>query len=104
MRMSRVSHARRRRAVAAATVITVLMLTVPAGAAGRSFGAWELAVPEPGVNTGAAEGCPIESPDGLSLCIASNRAGGTGNPDPNDIWVFQRQSIDGPWGSAENIG
>lgn len=104
MRMSLVAHARARRRVVAATMITVLMLSVPAGAAGRSFGAWQLALPEPGVNTGAAEGCPIESPDGLSLYIASNRAGGTGTPDPNDIWVFHRASVDGTWGAAENLG
>ena len=104
MRMSLVPHARRRRVAVAATVIMALLLVVPAGAAGRSFGAWQLAIPEAGVNTGAAEGCPIESPDGLSLYIASNRAGGTGDPDPNDIWVFQRDSVDGPWGPARNLG
>jgi hypothetical protein len=80
------------------------LLIVPAGVAGKSFDAWGAAVPEAGVNTAAAEGCPIESPDGLSLYIASNRAGGTANPDPNDIWVFHRESIDGPWGPAENLG
>jgi hypothetical protein len=56
--------------------------------AGAPFGTWGPTVAESGINTGAAEGCPIESPDGLSLYIASNRAGGTGMPDPNDIWVF----------------
>ena len=80
------------------------LLIVPAGVAGKSFDAWGTAVPEVGVNTAAAEGCPIESPDGLSLYIASNRAGGTGTPDPNDIYVFHRESIDGPWGPAENLG
>jgi hypothetical protein len=85
-------------------VAAAIFLLAPAGVAGKSFGAWGLAVPESGVNTAAAEGCPIESPDGLSLYIASNRAGGTATPDPNDIWVFQRESIDGPWGAAENLG
>lgn len=103
MPMSLVRHARHR-AVVAATMITVLMLIVPLGALARSFGPWQLALPEPGVNTSAAEGCPIESPDGLSLYIASNRAGGTGDPDPNDIWVFHRTSLDGPWGPAQNLG
>jgi hypothetical protein len=93
-----------RRVAVAAALFAILVLTVPAGALGRSFGAWQLAVPEPGVNTGAAEGCPIESPDGLSLYIASNRAGGTGDPDPNDIWVFHRESLDGSWGAAQNLG
>lgn len=41
----------------------------------------------------AAEGCPIESPDGLSLYIASTRRG-----DPNDIWVATRDSKDAEFG------
>lgn len=81
-----------------------LLLLAPAGVAGKSYVAWGTAVAETAINTAAAEGCPIESPDGLRLYIASNRAGGTGTPDPNDIYVFQRDSIDGPWGSAENLG
>jgi Tol biopolymer transport system component len=85
-------------------VAAAVLLVAPTGVAGKSFAAWGSAVPESGVNTAAAEGCPIESPDGLSLYIASNRAGGTGSPDPNDIWVFHRASIDGPWGPAENLG
>jgi WD40-like Beta Propeller Repeat len=85
-------------------IAAAALLLVPAGAAGKSFDAWGAALPEVGVNTAAAEGCPIESPDGLSLYIASNRAGGTATPDANDIWVFHRESIDGPWGPAENIG
>lgn len=81
-----------------------ILLIVPSAVAARSFGPWGVATPEVGVNTAAAEGCPIESPDGLSLYIASNRAGGTANPDPNDIWVFHRPSIDAPWGPAQNLG
>ncbi len=86
------------------TLALALLLLVPTGVAGKSFSDWGLAVAETGVNTAAAEGCPIESPDGLSLYIASNRAGGTGNPDPNDIWVFHRDSVGGAWGPAENLG
>jgi hypothetical protein len=85
-------------------IAAAALLILPAAVAGKSFDAWGTAVPEADVNTAAAEGCPIESPDGLSLYIASNRAGGTANPDANDIWVFHRESIDGPWGPAENIG
>ena len=81
-----------------------VLLLAPTGAVARPFGAWGLAVAESGVNTAAAEGCPIESPDGLSLYIASNRPGGTGSPDPNDIYVFHRGSEDAPWGAAENLG
>lgn len=85
-------------------VAMALLLLVPTGVAGKSYAAWGTAVAETAINTAAAEGCPIESPDGLSLYIASNRAGGTGTPDPNDIYVFHRESIDGPWGAAENLG
>jgi hypothetical protein len=100
----------RRRGSATAALARVLpiaaaaLLIVPAGVAGKSFDAWGAALPEADVNTAAAEGCPIESPDGLSLYIASNRPGGTASPDANDIWVFHRESIDGPWGPAENLG
>ena len=85
-------------------IAAAVLLIAPAGVAGKSYGVWGTAVAEPGVNTAAAEGCPIEAPDGLSLYIASNRTGGTATPDPNDIWVFHRDSIDGPWGPAENLG
>jgi hypothetical protein len=86
------------------SVVVALLVMFPSSVTAKSFGAWELAVADSGVNTGAAEGCPIESPDGLSLYIASNRSGGTANPDPNDIWIFHRDSIDDPWGPAENLG
>jgi len=41
----------------------------------------------------AADGCPIESPDGLSLLIASRRGAG----GDNDLWAADRDSIDVPW-------
>lgn len=85
-------------------LIAAISLLVPSGVTARPLGAWGSAAPVTDVNTSALEGCPIESPDGLSLYIASNRAGGTGNPDPNDIWMFQRESIGAPWGPAENLG
>lgn len=44
-------------------------------------------VSKPNVN----DGCPIETADGLSLFLASNRE------DPNDIWVSDRASIGDPW-------
>jgi hypothetical protein len=90
--------------VRVAAAVGAILLVAPAAVAAEPFDAWGPAVPEAGVNTGAAEGCPIESPDGLSLYIASNRAGGTGTPDANDIWVFHRQSVDDAWGAAENLG
>jgi hypothetical protein len=53
------------------------------------------------LNTAFNDGCPIQSPDGLSLYIASDRPGGLGG---QDIWVAHRQSEDGPWGAPENLG
>ena len=84
-------------------IAAAILLIAPSGVAGKSYGSWAPAVPETGVNTSAAEGCPIQWPDGLSLYIASNRAALL-HPDPNDIWVFHRDSIDGSWSAAENLG
>jgi WD40-like Beta Propeller Repeat len=53
------------------------------------------------VNTAALDGCPIQSPDGLSLYIASNRPGGRGGLD---IWVATRSSASGSWGAPQNLG
>jgi hypothetical protein len=53
------------------------------------------------LNTALVDGCPIQSPDGLSLYIASNRSGGVGGLD---IWVAHRSSVDGAWGHPENLG
>jgi hypothetical protein len=49
----------------------------------------------------AQEGCPIQSPDRLSLYFASTRVvGGQGGID---IWVAHRDSKDAPWGAPENL-
>ncbi|HEU5489913.1 MAG TPA: hypothetical protein VFU84_03890 [Gaiellaceae bacterium] len=53
------------------------------------------------VNTPALDGCPIQSPDGLSLYIASNRPGGRGGLD---IWVATRASTSASWGAPTNLG
>lgn len=52
------------------------------------------------VNTAAQDGCPIESPDGHHLFIASDRPGGKGGLD---IWVAYRQSPNHPWGEPVNL-
>jgi hypothetical protein len=57
-----------------------------------------------GINSPQADGCPIETPNGLNLYIASTRPGAVGGAtDPNDIWRFHRDSIDAPWGAAEHL-
>ena len=48
------------------------------------------------LNTPSQDGCPIQSPDGLSLYIASNRPGGKGGLD---IWMACRTSTTAPWGA-----
>jgi hypothetical protein len=53
------------------------------------------------LNTPSLDGCPIQSPDGLSLYIASNRPGGKGGLD---IWMATRASTTAPWGSPQNLG
>ena len=53
----------------------------------------------PLVNTPAADGCPIESPDGLMLYTATNRFG-LGN---NDIYRFRREAVGAPWGEPERL-
>lgn len=91
----------------------LMVLTLAAGAvavsavvasAGSQFSTWAPAalvdpVDAVGVNTPAQDGCPIQSPDGLSLYIASNRAGSAGL----DLWVAQRGSSDEPWGDPVNL-
>lgn len=53
------------------------------------------------LNTPFNDGCPYQSPDGLTLYMASNRPGGFGG---QDIWVARRASEDDPWGAPENLG
>ena len=53
------------------------------------------------INTPSQDGCPIQSPDGLSLYVASNRPGGKGGLD---IWMATRTSTTAPWGAPQNLG
>lgn len=77
-----------------AVAVGVLLSVSPAAWADRSP-AWtkgELVV------TGA--GCPIETPDGLSLMLASGRAGGAGDLD---IWVIDRPAVGAAWSEPKNL-
>ena len=53
------------------------------------------------LNTPSLDGCPIQSPDGLSLYMASNRPGGKGGLDD---WMASRASVSAPWGAPQNLG
>jgi hypothetical protein len=77
-------------------------------AAGPHFAGWaaaqkidEVAGNSTELNTTSLDGCPIQSPDGLSLYMASNRPGGLGGLD---IWVAQRASTSEPFGVPANLG
>ena len=90
--------------VAALVSLTALV----AAAQAANFSAWgdarkidEIAGNNSELNTPFQDGCPIQSPDGLSLYMASNRPGGLGLLD---IWVSHRDSTDDPWGAPENLG
>lgn len=79
-----------------------VMLAIPAAAMAKDYGPWGVAVQEPGINiAGVNDGCPIESPDGRSLFIASNRTGTLGG---NDIWVATRPNEGAAWSQPVNLG
>src|SRR5918995_6602652 len=57
------------------------------------------------LNTTSLDGCPIESPDGRSLFMASNRPRFAGDTRTDlDIWVAHRARADAPWGAPVNLG
>jgi hypothetical protein len=88
----------------AAVLVAITLIAFPAAAVARQEGQWGAAVLETGINSAQADGCPIETPNGLNLYIASTRPGAVGGAtDPNDIWRFHRDSIDAPWGEAEHL-
>jgi hypothetical protein len=62
---------------------------------------WSVAMPVVEVNSPAADGCPIESRDGLSLYLASMRPDGMLG---NDIWAADRASKDAPFSEPVNLG
>jgi hypothetical protein len=91
------------------TLAIAAALTLAAAAvAATHVSAWstaqkidEIGGNSPELNTPALEGCPIQSPDGLSLYMASNRPGGRGGLD---IWVATRTSTTAPFGAPQNLG
>jgi len=100
--MYKVSFPGRARTVLAAALVAALTTAAQAGGppeADRSR--WSTAVAVPEVNSPVADGCPIESADGLSLFIASVRPGGAGG---NDIYAADRASLTAPWGTPRNLG
>jgi WD40-like Beta Propeller Repeat len=89
-------------------VLAVLVGAMAAVAAGPHYSDWTAAHKldqingnHSDMNTPFLDGCPIESPDGLSLYMASNRPGGLGGLD---IWVARRDNKAAPWRAPVNLG
>ena len=87
---------------------TALLVVVAALALAGLAAAWDSAQKIDAIggnstelNTPSQDGCPIQSPDGLSLYIASSRPGGKGGLD---IWMASRTSTTAPWGAPQNVG
>jgi hypothetical protein len=55
----------------------------------------------PGKLVLAGAGCPIETPDGLSLMVASARAGSTNGS--LDIWALDRADLGAPWSEPKQL-
>lgn len=90
------------------SLAAVIVVVVPVAARAMNFSAWstaekidEIAGNSSELDTPFVDGCPMESPDGLSLYMASNRPGGEGGLD---IWVAHRESTSAPFGAPENLG
>jgi len=98
-------------AVLAGALVTV---TAMAGIAfaGPQYSGWadaqkvdEIAGNSTEIDTASLDGCPHQSPDGLSLYLASNRPRFVGDPRTDlDIWVAHRATTASPWGAPENLG
>ena len=83
------------------TTLAIAVLAASVGSArAQTFGPWGDPQPVTAINTAAAEGCPIEAPDGLGLYFASNRPGGLGK---QDIWRAHRPTVQGGWEAAEDL-
>jgi hypothetical protein len=102
----------RRTVRTAFTMWLTLAIVAIAGAAGATqVGTWGTPINVetiPGTssafNTPFTDGCPYQSPDGLSFFMASNRDGFQGTTRNLDIWVSHRANRHAPWGAPENLG
>lgn len=97
-----------RRRIKLAFAVAITIVAPVAAAQAMHFSDWALAQKVDAIagnsselNTPSLDGCPIESPDGLSLYMASNRPGGHGLLD---IWVARRASREAPFGAPESLG
>jgi hypothetical protein len=81
--------------------LVVMLLLVSVAASAQEFGPWSPPVNlGPTVNSASDDMHPTLSKDGLSLIFSSTRLGGYGGID---LWVSQRDSLDSPWQTPENL-
>ena len=98
------THARAQRAMASfvGAFLLVAASILPVAAHGPTeHSDWGVPTAVSEVNTAAHDGCPIESPNGKQLYVASTREGGLGK---NDLWVAERPNKKAPWGPMANLG
>lgn len=106
-RRGAIAARRWRRQLATVAAVVAMFVNAPVANAGHYL-AWDdpiNAEQPPGtsseLNTAYLDGCPIQSPNGLRLYMASTRPGGLGGID---IWVAARESTTAPWGTPVNAG
>ncbi len=97
-----------RKNLAAVAGVAVVCVVVAATARATHLAEWSTALKIDTINgnsielnTTSVDGCPIQSPDGLSLYVASNPPGGLGGLD---IWVAHRATSAAPFGAPEILG
>ena len=92
--------------------LVVIVGVAAAAASAKSFGPWstaqkidEIAGNSTELNTPFIDGCPHQSPDGLSFYLASNRPRYAGDTRTDlDIWVAHREKKDEPFGDPVDLG
>ncbi|RAO75896.1 PD40 domain-containing protein [Dyella jiangningensis] len=84
-------------------ISAVVGLLLAGTVSAQHFGPWSDPQPVSAINTPAAEGCPIESPSGLDLYIASSR-NVPGAQGKLDLYRAHRDTLQSDWGAAENLG
>jgi WD40-like Beta Propeller Repeat len=100
------------RSKAIAITATAVFAALADSASAHPLGPWssaqkidEIAGNSAQLNTPYLDGCPIQSPDGRSLYMASNRPRFAGDTRTDlDIWVARRPHRHAPWGAPENLG
>ncbi len=91
-------------AAAVALLSSATAMAAPAGPWSTGQKIDEIAGNSPELNTASLDGCPILSPDGRQLYLASNRPERPGDSTPDlNIWVATRGSVDEPFGAPEKL-